>query len=75
MDTSSVRYEQSSEHESLLEINNFTYSRGYGAVGREVASNIKDPKIESRHQQDFFNCQLLFIKDENTRKRDLEWPV
>ena len=45
------------------------WSTAPGAVGRAVASDIRDPSFESKHQQSFLKisvciCQLQFRKDE-----------
>ena len=40
---------------------------GCGAVGREIASGTRDPRFESRHQQNFI-YQLYNSKDEYKEK-------
>ena len=53
--------------------------RGCDAVGKVVASDTRDPQIESQHQQNFsnlicVNC-LYGRKDEKKLKRGCEWPI
>ena len=40
---------------------------GGGSIGRAVASDIRDPRLESRHRQNFI-YQLYNGKDENKEK-------
>ena len=43
---------------ALLKKDQFILGRGCGAVGRLDASDARDPQVESRHQQDFFDFKI-----------------
>ena len=49
------------------------WGSGCGSVGREVASDTRDPRFESRHRQNFF-YQLHNRKDENNEREAMNGP-
>ena len=49
------------------------WGSGCGSVGRVVASDTRDPRIKSRHQQNFiYSCT---IKKTKIKKKGWDWPI